>query len=143
MVVIRHSTGGDWLAIEQLLRSADLPLDGARESLDGFVVAEEDGGIVGCAAIERYGSVALLRSVAILSSHRGRRIGEKLVATIIQNARGGVQSVFLLTTTAAGWFPRFGFTAVSRNDVPDSLQGSAEFRGACPASAVVMTLALR
>jgi len=104
---------------------------------------EEDGRIVGCAAIERYGTAALLRSVAILKSHRGRRIGETLVATVIQNARDRVQAVFLLTTTAADWFPRFGFTAVSRNEVPDSLQGSAEFRGACPASAVVMKLPLR
>jgi N-acetylglutamate synthase-like GNAT family acetyltransferase len=143
MTTLRRATEADWTAIENLLTSSDLPLDGARGSLDAFVVAELDGRIVGCATMERYGTAALLRSVAIFGPYRGRRIGEKLVETVIQNARGGVQSVFLLTTTAADWFPRFGFIAVSRNEVPESLQGSPEFRGACPASAVVMNLTLR
>ena len=47
-------------------------------------------------------------------------------------------AVYLLTTTADGFFPRFGFSRITRDDVPDSVKGSVEFRSACPASAVVM-----
>jgi amino-acid N-acetyltransferase len=144
MTTLRRATDRDWTAIENLLTSADLPLDGARDSLDDFVVAAEDGRIVGCAAMERHDGAALVRSVAILESHRGKRIGELLVNRILGDAkRDRLQSLWLLTTTAAAWFPRFGFAAASRDEVPDSLKASAEFRGACPASAVVMKLALR
>jgi amino-acid N-acetyltransferase len=50
----------------------------------------------------------------------------------------GVPMVFLLTTTAAEFFPRFGFERISREDVPASVKASVEFQSACPASAVVM-----
>ena len=52
--------------------------------------------------------------------------------------RHAIQDVFLLTTTAEGFFPRFGFERIQRSDVPSSVQTSVEFRSACPASAVVM-----
>src|SRR5438105_2286936 len=127
MATLRRATDRDWTAIENLLTEAKLPLDGARESLDDFVVAEDEGRIVGCAAMERYDGVALVRSVAILESFRGRRIGEQLVKTILLDAkRDKLQSLWLLTTTAATWFPRFGFAASTRDEVPESLRASAE-----------------
>jgi amino-acid N-acetyltransferase len=46
--------------------------------------------------------------------------------------------VFLLTTTAEAFFPKFGFEQIQRIDVPISLQASVEFQSACPASAIVM-----
>lgn len=36
------------------------------------------------------------------------------------------------------FFPRFGFETITRDEVPASGQDSVQFRGACPASAVVM-----
>src|SRR5689334_22846456 len=59
---VRQATSADWPAIEKLLKSSDLPLDGARDHIGGFVVAENDGSIAGCAALERYAQTALLRS---------------------------------------------------------------------------------
>lgn len=53
-------------------------------------------------------------------------------------AERGVDSVSLLTTTAETFFPRFGFEAVPRDVLPRALQSSAEFRGACPDSAIAM-----
>jgi amino-acid N-acetyltransferase len=46
-----------------------------------------------------------------------------------------VDAVFLLTTTAEQFFPKFGFERISRADVPASVQASVEFQSACPASA--------
>jgi amino-acid N-acetyltransferase len=43
--------------------------------------------------------------------------------------------VALLTETADGWFPRFGFRPVPREALPAALSASAELRGACPATA--------
>ena len=50
----------------------------------------------------------------------------------------GVRGMYLLTTSAERYFPRFGFERITREDVPDPLHASVEFRGACPASAVIM-----
>jgi len=44
----------------------------------------------------------------------------------------------LLTTTAADFFPKFGFEPIARADVPASVQSSIEFTSACPATATVM-----
>jgi amino-acid N-acetyltransferase len=141
--MIRTATARDWSAIERLLTDSGLPLDGARDHIDRFIVAEENGAIAGCAALERYGEIALLRSVAVDSPVRGRRLGERLVSQLIAIARrDGIESLFLLTTTAAEWFPRFGFRSIERGLAPAGLSKSSEFRGACPATAVLMSLDL-
>jgi amino-acid N-acetyltransferase len=51
----------------------------------------------------------------------------------------GIEELYLLTTTADQYFPRFGFTRTTRSAVPDAVKASAEFQGACPDTAVVMT----
>src|SRR5262245_14767027 len=48
----------------------------------------------------------------------------------------------LLTTSAAEYFPRFGFRTGERNQVPAELQACVEFASACPATATVMHLSL-
>ena len=49
-----------------------------------------------------------------------------------------ISALYLLTTTAAGFFPKFGFERIDRCDVPRSVQMSVEFTSACPSSATVM-----
>ena len=144
-VVVRAATPNDLEHVERLLSAAALPLAGVREHFDGFVVAERDGSIVGCAAVERYTSAGLLRSVAVDQSERSRGTGAVLVEQCIANAAdAGIDTLVLLTTTAERYFPRFGFEVVDRTAVPEAVRESAEFRGACPASATVMrrTIAL-
>jgi amino-acid N-acetyltransferase len=129
----------DWPRIEALLSNAALPLDGARESLEHFLVAEaDDGEVVACAAIEPYGSAALLRSVAVREDLRGSGTGAALIKAMLGSARSS--TIILLTTTAAEWFRRFGFRQIERTDVPEEVSQSVEFRGACPSSAVIMRL---
>jgi len=138
---IRGSTPNDWPPIADLLSASALPLDGAAEHLPEFVVAERGGVVVGCAAVERYADVGLLRSVAVVASERGLGTGASLVSRCISDARAaGLDALVLLTTTAERYFPRFGFDVIDRAHVPDAVRASAEFRGACPASAVAMRL---
>jgi N-acetylglutamate synthase-like GNAT family acetyltransferase len=47
-----------------------------------------------------------------------------------------------LTTTAAGYFPKAGFSAISREQAQPEIRTSLEFAHACPASAIVMRLPL-
>src|SRR4030095_6032261 len=59
---VRGATPEDWDGIAQLLTDRHLPTAGAREHLSAFVVATRGRALVGCAGVERYGGVGLLRS---------------------------------------------------------------------------------
>ena len=84
-----------------------------------------------------------LRSVAVAESQRGRGVAGALVRRIVSMAeRQGVTSLFLLTTSAADYFAKYGFEAMDRPRAPLVLAASKEFRGACPASAILMRTSL-
>ena len=136
---IRNATNSDFPAVEQLLLSSRLPIEGVRENFSGFVVAEEAGTIAGAIGLEKYGSAALLRSAVVAPANRGAGVGHQLVESLLQRAKeDGIVEVYLLTTTAEKYFPRFGFARTTRAAVPETVKESAEFRGACPDTAVVM-----
>lgn len=139
---LRLASLADESSVEALLTAAGLPLDGVHESLRCFVVAEDAGEIVGVAGIEACGTAgehALLRSVAVAPSWQKRGLGRTLVTRTIAEAEArGVKALYLLTTTAESYFPNFGFTTTSRDSVPADVKATAEFQGACPASATVM-----
>ena len=136
---IRPATAADWPAVAALLQDSHLPLAGAREHLEHFLVAMDGKRCLGVAGLEPYGRAALLRSVATAAPARGHGIAAALVNRLVEQARQhDIDTLVLLTTTAADYFPRHGFSRVDRQDTPASLWQSAEFTGACPASATVM-----
>jgi amino-acid N-acetyltransferase len=136
---LRRAGRADHEAVATLLRNSELPTEGVAEWLDQFWVAEHQGRLVGVAGMERYGDGGLLRSVAVAPGWRGSGLGRALVDRVLEEGRAaGVRDVYLLTTTAEHYFPRLGFVCVDRETVPAAVRGSAEFTGACPASAVVM-----
>jgi amino-acid N-acetyltransferase len=139
-LVIRQATAEDWPMIEDLLEEASLPLDGAREHLDHFIVGMINGQIVCSAGLEIYGSDALMRSVVVTERLRGMKYGLALIGKIMLLAKErGVLRLFLLTTTAADYFAALGFVPTSREQVPPAVKQSREFHGACPASATLLT----
>jgi amino-acid N-acetyltransferase len=102
-------------------------------------VAEGEGELVGVAGIELYDRSALLRSVAVEPRWRGTGVGRVLVERALDMAsERGIEDIYLLTTTAENYFPKFGFTCTCREDVAEGVRSSVEFRTACPASATVM-----
>jgi amino-acid N-acetyltransferase len=140
---IRRATAHDWPRLAALLETAELPLAGAEEHLPNFLLAFRADALIGFAGLECYGDTALLRSVAVAPTERGQGLGQALVRQALAEAASwGVHQVVLLTTTAANFFPRFGFQPISRTEMPLAAQASVEFQEACPASATVMSLML-
>lgn len=140
---IRHADAADWQAIQDLLVQSRLPLDGAREHLENFMVAHDRSGLLACAGLELYPPVALLRSVAVAETHRGKGLGRSLTTRLISHAGNqGIQTLVLLTETAEAYFLKLGFKPVPRASLPPEVQDSAELRGACPASATAMVLSI-
>ncbi|MEO6525871.1 MAG: arsenic resistance N-acetyltransferase ArsN2 [Gemmatimonadaceae bacterium] len=140
---IRQATAQDLMQIELLLVASNLPTVGVGDALCGFLVAEHEGAVVGVVGVEERCEYGLLRSTAVASEWRSRGLGRQLVARAIVEAESrGVKALYLLTTTAERYFPSFGFTTITRDQVPEPVRATAEFCTACPASATVMTLRL-
>jgi len=128
-----------------LLAAVDLPREGVRERLSGFLVARDlSGRLVGCIGLERYGDLGLLRSAAVLPEYQGGRVGSRLTAALLDRAAGeGVREVVLLTATAGGFFAgAFGFQEADRGDYEGRLAESPEWQLPRCSSAVLMKLKL-
>lgn len=142
--LVRAAQHDDLEGVRALLRTSDLPLDGLDEQFGpSYAIAESDGAIIGVEGIEVYERDGLLRSAAVDPAWRGRGVGDALTRNRIDWARhSGLRSLYLLTTTAGAWFPRFGFVAASRDAAPAGIRSSREFAEACPATALFMKLPL-
>lgn len=142
-VTLRPAAPSDHGPVTRLVAGAGLPLAGIAPDLDGFVVAEAGEEIVGTAGLEVHGDAGILRSLAVRPDTRGRGLGSRLTEGVLDVARSrSLRRVWLLTTTAEDFFPRHGFRPAEREDAPPGVRDSVEFREACPASAVAMTLDL-
>jgi len=139
---IRAARSDDLGAIKALLAENELPVaDVDAALLVDFLVAEDAGGkIVGSVGLERFGHSALLRSLATARKARNAGLGTRLLAHAELMARASdVSELWLLTTTAAGFFRRAGYADVDRGTASADVQASAQFAELCPASAVCLT----
>lgn len=138
---IRAAQTSDFPAIEKLLRETKLPVDGAREHLQHFLVLENGSQVIGTVGLEIYDRDALLRSLAVGEHEQGKGLGNKLYNAAIATARQrNIKNLYLLTETAEAFFAKKGFVRIDRASVSSAVTRSVEFRSACPASAACMVL---
>jgi amino-acid N-acetyltransferase len=110
-----------------------------------YAVAETAAGeLIGVAGVEHHDEDGLFRSAAVAERFAGRGIGGTLTRNRLAWARhAGLRALYLLTETAAEYWPRFGFVRIARDAAPEAILRSSEWAGGCPASAVAMRLDLR
>src|SRR5215217_6046923 len=144
-VTISKASAADLDDLLGLLTEVNLPHEGVSEHIRSFWIARNtDNRLVGCAGLERYDRLALLRSVAVSPYDRHAGLGSKLTAELLNNAvKDGVEEVVLLTTTARDFFARrFGFTEADRADYDERLVSSQEWLLPRCSSAIFMLLRL-
>lgn len=135
----QRPTAADLAAVRDLLTSADLPSEDVAEHLEHFLVVWNGERLAGVVGMEMRGGGGLLRSLAVDASHRGTGLGKALTREILTRARSfGVAQAGLLTTTAEKFFAKQGFIAISRDEIPEWIRTSKEFRVYCPSTAVCM-----
>lgn len=126
--------------LNMLLNSAELPLVDINDQTEHFYKIDDTAGnIAGAIGLEVYGNYGLLRSLVVEKEYRGKGIARKLVQKVIDQAQIlGLKKVILLTTTADIYFEKLQFERIHRNDVPQEIMQSKEFKSICPVSAIVM-----
>jgi amino-acid N-acetyltransferase len=139
MEQLTPATPADEGAVVALLRACELPHEDVTRHLAHFIVARDGGRVVAVIGLEVHGKDGLLRSLAVADDRRGEGIARRLYASLIGKARElGLSRLYLLTTTAQGFFGMLGFRVVARDEVPDTIRGTEEFRMLCPATATCM-----
>ena len=131
---------GDWPPLRSLLADADLPVEGVGPGSGRFLVAVDAGGRVrGGVGLEGEPPDALLRSLVVDPAMRGSGLGETLLGAAESMAQSaGVRRLYLLTTTAAGYFETRGYLRIARRAAPAAVLASDEFAHLCPDSAIAM-----
>lgn len=89
------------------------------ENLQTFLVAEVDGTVAGCCALEIiWSDLAEIKSLAVGENYRGKGVGRLLVTAGLDEARRlGVPRVFALTLEPR-FFEKLGFSIVAKEDLP-------------------------
>jgi len=137
-VRIEPAKKGDLPKVEALLAEAGLPTD-VEPHLSDFLVARHRGDVIGCTGMEVQGRDALFRSLVVSPDYRQAGIGRRLYDALVEIARGrGVQKAYLLTTSIVSLAESWGFQRLARDEVPEAIRDTVQFRSECCVSAVAM-----
>jgi len=133
------ASGGDLDAIRRLLVAALLPSGDVDGPNQRFIVARQNGRVVGCAGLETFGEDGQLRSMAVHWTGRNAGLGTKLHGRLLFEAvQAGVRMLYVVTTTAEDFFARQGYRKVQTAEVPPGVVGSEEYAAFVPGGGVVM-----
>jgi amino-acid N-acetyltransferase len=140
-VELKKATDANISSITELLRSNGLPYEDIRSKIDCLFMGYLGPRVVGVGGVETYGIYGMLRSLVIEESFRRRGYGTTLCKKLIEHARlNGIDKIYLLTTTAEGFFDKIGFQRIERDKAPTVIQNTTEFLKLCPSSAVCMCM---
>jgi amino-acid N-acetyltransferase len=143
MEQLTPASPADAAAVTALLRSCGLPHQDIAPHLPHFLVARDAGRVIGVIGLEVHGSDGLLRSLAVSEDRRSEGVARRLYALLLGKARAlQLSRLYLLTTSAQGFFEMLGFRAVERETVPAAIRTSEEFRSLCPDTATCMARAI-
>ncbi|GEM_PF-386524 len=89
------------------------------ENLQTFLVAEDNGNVLGCCSLQIiWKELAEIKSVAVSSSCKGKGIGKLLINAAVEQARQcGVARLFTLTLVP-DFFSKLGFNVVDKQTLP-------------------------
>jgi len=127
-------------AIKTLLQENDLPVSDLNSKIT-FFVEKLNEKIIAAGGIEDVGNDAIIRSIVVADEHKGSGFGKAITMQLLNHAKEkGKKDIYLLTTTAEKYFPKYGFKEIDRHAVPDNVKNSSQYKDVCPDTAVVMKL---
>lgn len=138
MMNIVPASQNSFSAAIDLLKKNNLPTEDINAGTQLFVVEENDR-VLATVAVEYDYHDALLRSLSVSQEKRNSGIGKQLVDFIEDYVKKqGVETVFLLTTTAADFFLKRGYTIIDRSNIPEFIKNTKEYSVICASSSTLM-----
>ena len=94
------------------------------ENIRDFFVVQLDGKIVGCVGLHiSWADLAEIKSLAVSGDFLGKGVGKKLLDSAVNEARYmKIKNVFTLTLEP-GFFKKYGFKQISRDELPMKIWG--------------------
>ena len=136
-----QATEMDVSLVEDVLRRNHLPYEDISSKIDSLFIWRTNQDVIGIGGLELYERAGLLRSLVVEERFRGKGFGKKLCTELVGFGKlKGVSDIYLLTTTAEGFFRKNGFERVERKIVPEVIKHTTEFTSLCPSSAVCMRM---
>ena len=111
-----HAIISDFAGLDRMLFRS---MANIYENIQTFIVAEDDGRVVGCVALSvMWSDLAEVKSLAVSRDMNGKGIGRQLVDMAVANAKTiGISKVFALTLEPA-FFEKVGFRRVDKKMLP-------------------------
>ncbi|MEG6584455.1 GNAT family N-acetyltransferase [Dendrosporobacter sp. 1207_IL3150] len=124
---------------ELLVNSRLVPEGLEKENLTFFYHVDDLNQLIGVIGVETYGNVCLLRSLAVKEDKRNLGIARNLLKEAFDYAYNEkVYDIYLLTETISDIMTRYGFSIITRNEVPPAILKSPFLNGLCPCSCLLM-----
>jgi N-acetylglutamate synthase-like GNAT family acetyltransferase len=130
----------EWAVFTLALAQAKLPTDDLLDTGQEYYALIEQGVAVAFGGFARHGSDALLRSIIVPATQRGRGHGRAVVEALLGRLREMQVARAWLLTEKPTFFAHLGFETKPRSAAPASITATKEFAALCPASASLMTL---
>ncbi len=130
-ITVRKAKLGDAKTIHSLINMASLKgavlarsLSEIYESIRDFLVAEENGKVVGCCSLHiAWEDLAEVRSLVIIPTQQKKGIGAKLLQATLKEAKQlALPKVFALTSQPE-FFQKYGFERISRKSLLHKIWG--------------------
>ena len=119
MINYREAKNTDWNSIKFIISlRPDVLMQDHLPNWNKFYIAESDGRIIGCCAIDIYSKrIAEIRSLTVLLDFQGKGIGTKLIELCLEKAKKkGILEVITITGKD-NLFQKFGFTTFNNEKI--------------------------
>lgn len=89
------------------------------ETLREFILAEDDGKVVGVGALHLiWDELAEVRTMAVSPEYKGQGVGRKIVEKLIEEGKVLGVSQFFALTYQPGFFAKLGFNELPKEQLP-------------------------
>ncbi|WP_276356299.1 N-acetyltransferase [Cohnella caldifontis] len=90
--------------------------------IDSFIVAEENGRLIGCGSLFRLGAdLVEIRSLGMADGYKGMGLGSRMVDALLEEARGMNVPKVMALTYAVDFFKKNGFEIVDKEIFPEKV----------------------
>ena len=121
-----------------LLQENELPVSDLDEDKSLFALLQ-NGEVIGTGGLEVFADCAFLRSVSVKRHFQTKGLGKFINQELERIAKEQrVSCLYLLTTTAKGFFSKQGYEVIDRDDAPAAIKNTSEFSFTCSSSATLM-----